>query len=450
MAEFDPWGAWARAGCRTFVFAGRHWNPDTGELRLDYRLDDCPFSEAFRFPLPGLQAPLSPSRRAALEAALDLLYWTAGISYWKAACPGDVEFVGRAPNRAQADGLNRLYCGGLREFAWNNGLDADQFAVFRGADQPGPSAVSVGLTPAYLVPMGGGKDSLVAWARLHRLGLVPATAQVGAAALILSVAERLDGPHWQIERRLDPALSRINARGAWNGHVPITAINAAALIVLALLHGFSHVVFANEASADEATLIDAQGRAVNHQFAKSWDFEQLLDGWVRQWIATDLSVFSLLRRDRELAVCREFAELTRFHDVFSSCNRNFHLDGPRTQRWCGQCPKCHFVFLGLAPFMPPAALEQIFGADLLADEDQLEGFRALLALDGRKPFECVGEAVEARAAIRALAADPRWRERAVVKRLNQDLAGLEVPSLDDLCRPSGPHLIPEALLHAPG
>lgn len=449
MADVDPWRGWTPADSRSFVFAGRHWTPDSGELRLDYRLDGRPLSEYFRFPLPPDGADLTAARQAALEDALDLLHWIAGISYWKAGCPAQVEFAERAPDPAQAQWLNRLYREGLGEFAWHNNLDSDDFSVFHGTPGPDPARGPVGLHDGYLVPMGGGKDSLVAWSRLERLGLAPVSAQVGAAPLILAVVERLDGAHWQIARRLDPALGQLNARGAWNGHVPITAINAAALIVLALLHGIGNIVFANERSADEASLIDARGRPVNHQFAKSWAFEQMLDHWVRRWIAPDLRVFSLLRRERELAVCREFASLERFHEFFSSCNRNFHLDGPRTQRWCGHCPKCHFVFLALAPFMPAAQLQGIFGADLLADEGQLEGFRALLGLDGRKPFECVGEAAEARAAIRALAAQPGWREHVVVRYLSEQLLGFDVPSLDELCRPSGPHLIPAGLLHAP-
>jgi hypothetical protein len=161
-----------------------------------------------------------------------------------------------------------------------------------------------------------------------------------------------------------------------------------------------------------------------------------------------MTVFSLLRRDRELAVCREFAHLRQFHQVFSSCNRNFHLDGPRTGRWCCDCPKCRFVYLGLAPFLPPARLQEIFTADLLDDERQLEGFRQLLALDGQKPFECVGEAAEARSAILALSRRADWSGHVVVRSLAPLLNGLNVPELEDLCQPAGPHLIPDALLHA--
>jgi hypothetical protein len=128
--------------------------------------------------------------------------------------------------------------------------------------------------------------------------------------------------------------------------------------------------------------------------------------------------------------------------VFSSCNRNFHLDGPRTARWCGDCPKCRFVFLGLAPFVTPARLARIFGRDLLDDAAQRDGFAALMALDGPRPFECVGEADEARAALRLVAEAAPWRDHAVVRALAPRLEGLAIPPADALMRASGPHRIP--------
>jgi hypothetical protein len=321
-------------------------------------------------------------------------------------------------------------------------------------------APHLALARRALVPMGGGKDSLVAWSRLWRIGERPDTVQVGSSLLIRRVGEELPGRHLVVERRLDPALAVLNQQGAWNGHVPVTAINAAVLTLLALTLDYDRVVFANERSADEASLVDAAGEAVNHQFSKSFAFERMLGDWIERYITPELEVFSLLRQDRELAVCREFAGLSEFHGLFSSCNRNFHLDGPRTRRWCGRCPKCHFVYLALAPFMLPAELESVFGSDLLADADQRAGFEALLALDGRKPFECVGEADEARAAVRALAEQEAWRNHPVVVALNERLSeyfqGISkdgaspnpVPDLDRLCQPTGPHRIPPEWQHA--
>ncbi len=434
---------WRRETSETFTYQGFEWSPSQGRLDLRYDLDGIELVESFVFPASSLP---DPALRPAQNAGFQFLHWVAGISYWKAGCPQRVIFNGTSPDPWQAEWLNRLFQEGLAEFGFRQDLDVSRFAVFEGRGRQAQPASALGLDERLLVPMGGGKDSLVAWDRLNRRGRVAGTVQVGQSQLIAEVAKRIGSTHWQIRRRVDPQLAALNEQGAFNGHVPITAINAAALIVLALLLGHGGVAFANERSADEPTLTDEDGRAVNHQFSKSLRFERMLDAWIRHYIAADLSVFSMLRRDRELGVCQAFAKLERLHNVFSSCNRNFHLDGPRTQRWCGQCPKCHFVFLALAPFLPPERLSAIFGQDLLNDPSQLDGFEKLLALDGEKPFECVGEANEARAAIQALVDDKNWRDHSVVQALYPQLQGLNVPSLNDLCASAGPHLIPKALL----
>ncbi|MBB6085837.1 endonuclease domain-containing protein [Wenzhouxiangella marina] len=437
---------WTPDRSHHFVFRSRCLDPRTGEVRLDYVLDGLQLSETVV--IPGAPFELPAEHRAAIEGALDLLHWVAGISYWKAGCPNHIRFDGSGPDAWQSRWLDRLYREGLAEFAYRNRLDVDAFPHFPvGPDRPAQTH-AFDLARRTLVPMGGGKDSLVAWARLSRLDEPLASVQIGRSPLILRIGEVLPGEHLVIDRRLDPGLARLNAMGALNGHVPVTAINASILVLTALLLDYHRVAFANERSASEASLIDTKGRAVNHQFSKSLEFERMLDAWVRRFVHPELHVFSVLRRDRELAICREFSALPEFHGLFSSCNRNFHLDGPRVQRWCGACPKCHFVYLCLAPFMSPEALRGIFGKDLLADPDLSPGFEALLALDGVKPFECVGEAEEARAAVRALAAQSRWAAHPVVEHLEARLRGYSVADIDALCEAGGEQNLPGELIDA--
>ena len=140
----------------------------------------------------------------------------------------------------------------------------------------------------------------------------------------------------------------------------MTAVNSAILVFAAVLLGFDQVVFSNERSASYGSIIPGTGE-VNHQWSKGWAFESAFGDYVQRRIAADpgsgpgqaLRYYSLLRPLSELAVARQFAKSDRYDAWFSSCNRNFHLLGERpAARWCGVCPKCHFVFLALAPFMP--------------------------------------------------------------------------------------------------
>ena len=158
-------------------------------------------------------------------------------------------------------------------------------------------------------------------------------------------------------------------------------------------------------------------------WSKGWAFESAFGAHLQSHVAADLQYYSLLRPLSELAVARQFAKTDRYDAHFSSCNRNFHILGERpTSRWCGVCPKCHFVFLALAPFVPKVRLVGIVGRNLLDDPAQTAGFDALLEYQDHKPFECVGEGRESRAAMAALAQRPEWREDALVARFAREIA----------------------------
>jgi UDP-N-acetyl-alpha-D-muramoyl-L-alanyl-L-glutamate epimerase len=369
---------------------------------------------------------LPPERAHAFAQTLRLLHLVAGISYYKAGVPPRIELVDGPLDDATADLLDALYLHGLAEFAYRNGLDLRGRISFPRGGAAAVAASALGLPQRTLVPIGGGKDSLVAVEAIKAIGGDATATWVGNSALIAACAERTGLPLLNIQRELAPGLFELNRLGAWNGHIPVTAINSVILALAAILYGYDSIAFANERSASAATL-EYDGQQVNHQWSKSYAFEQLLGDWLHTHIAADLDYFSLLRPFSELAITRSFARLTPYFDVFSSCNRNFKLLGPKpADRWCGQCPKCHFVFLALAPFLPKPRLLSIFGRNLLDDEAQAAGFDALLEYQDHKPFECVGEGAEARAAMFELSQRPEWQEDALVARFRNEI----LPQLD--------------------
>jgi len=263
---------------------------------------------------------------------------------------------------------------------------------------------------------------------------------------LLSSPDLLSPDLAAILAQIDPLLIELNSRGALNGHVPVTAIVSCVAMLTAALHGFNGVALANERSASSGNR-PHRGTEVNHQFSKGFTAEMLLQKAVSE-LTPDMLVFSVLRMASELAIARSFSRLTKYHPAFTSCNRIFHIDPTlRTASWCCDCDKCRFVFLILAPFLEPEELERIFGAAMLDDMTQFEGFK-LLATVGDKPFECVGEERESAAAIRLLAADPRWQERGVVKGLATDVlpgfGGEE--ELEDILALSDEHSVPPVLL----
>jgi hypothetical protein len=421
-----------------------------GVAELGYAFDGGEeLVETIRFP----QAPAVPAeRRAAFDAALKLLHLIAGVSYYKAGVPPKIELADGPLDDATADLLEALYLHGLAEFAYRNKLDLRDRIKFPrvapGGDLPPLQATTLNLPKRTLVPIGGGKDSLVAVEAIKAIGGEATAVWVGNSGLISACAERTGLPTLNIQRELAPGLFELNRQGAWNGHIPVTAVNSAILAVAAILYGYDSITFANERSASAATL-EYEGQQVNHQWSKGFVFEQLLGNWLHSHVAGDLDYCSLLRPYSELAITRAFAKLTPYFDVFSSCNRNFKLLGPKpVDRWCGQCPKCHFVFLALAPFLPKPRLLSIFGRNLLDDEDQAGGFDSLLEYQDHKPFECVGEGAEARAAMYALSQRPEWQEDALIARFRSEiLPQLDTSqlALEPWLEPSPEHRVPERL-----
>ncbi|MBB5209760.1 endonuclease domain-containing protein [Chiayiivirga flava] len=315
-------------------------------------------------------------------------------------------------------------------------------------DAQNNAAPHLALRSHALTAIGGGKDSLVSIETLRSLGIDQTVAWIGSAPLIRACAERTGLPQLNITRQLSPLLFEYNKQGAYNGHIPVTAVNSAILVLAALLHDADQVVFSNERSASYGSLIPGTGE-VNHQWSKGWDFERDFARYVHAHIAADLQYYSLLRPLSELAVARQFAKLDRYDAHFSSCNRNFHLLGERpAQRWCGVCPKCHFVFLALAPFVPKPRLTAIFGRNLLDDAALAPAFDALIEYRDHKPFECVGEGRESRAALAALSQRTAWQEDAIVARFAREI----LPQLDPadlelapLLAAQGEHGVPPAL-----
>ncbi len=431
----------------SFRFTGRRYDEASATATLAYALDDSLAFEE-RIELPAGAPPLDADRRAALHGVLDLLHLVAGVSYYKTAAPRRLVVETGPLSERRARLLTDVYVQGLGEYAFRNAIDVAARASFPAADEhPTASAPTLPRSGRSLVPVGGGKDSVVALETLRDAGADVTLFSVGDAAPIAATAAVSGLPRLVARRTLAPELLEANAAGALNGHVPVTAIVALIALATAILHGHDEVVFANERSASQGNLV-WEGLDVNHQWSKGLGFERALRDVVAHEIAAGLDCFSLLRPASELGIARAFARMPAYHPVFTSCNRAFRLDARRRAAgWCCDCPKCRFVFLALAPWLAPAELVAIFGEDLLADERQTADFLALCALDAHKPFECVGEEEESIAAFRLLAADARWAGHAVVRAVAQRLpAGHGEPA--QVLALGDDHEIPERLLPA--
>lgn len=423
---FDP------SSITVFRFTAVRYDTATAVAQFDYELagvgEPYRFTETVSF-TAGYAAPdLDADASLRLERVLVLLGATLGLSYYKLAAPPVYELAVPGVRGEVLDYLNELVTWGLAEFAYRNELPGLLTPRFVGTEPVPEELAPLTVTGTPLVPIGGGKDSAVTVESLREAGLDPVQFSVNPNAIHGQVAEASGLPLVTARRRLDARLFDLNAQGALNGHVPVTAMNTLIAVAQAIRLGLGPVVMSNEASASDPTLHwdTPQGRVpVNHQWSKSLDGERVLNRALAGQAGLQNAAFSLLRPFSELRIARGYARTSAYDDVIVSCNRAFRLQGAEPS-WCGDCDKCRFVFLILAPWMEPERLVRIVGRDLFADESQLPGFRALLGLADHKPFECVGEEAEASIAVSLLARDPRWAEAPIIRALVAEAPALAV------------------------
>jgi hypothetical protein len=415
-----------------FRYVGLEVSDDA--LTGHYELDGRDFEESVTF------EDVGPLTRPAVRAVAELWYLVAGLSYYKTGAARHVD-VASTPLGDKGRALLRAALhDGLGEFAYRNELSLED-TVISGGDE---AATFEPLIDDHrvLTPFGGGIDSLVT---VHELN--PALEQ---ALFIVSPAsgrfEPLEAtaavtglPIVRARRTIDRQLLEKN--DFLNGHVPVTTMVTLLAVVAALASERGGVVMSNEHSSSAANL-RWHGRDVNHQWSKSWVAEQLISDAVAQRIGDDFTVASFLRDRSELWVARAFASLDQYHHVFRSCNRAFmQASERRAATWCGECDKCLFINLALAPFMTRASLRDIFQCEPLAEPALKDQLAALVGVGlDHKPFECVGDPDESAVALRATSESDEWADVAHV----QELALLATPDLEfpEMFEPQGPSHVP--------
>lgn len=346
------------------------------------------FNHRISYTLTSKTKKLELSKIKELDALIFTIGLVEGINYYKTVCPREFFVNCGRLTKAQKLWWQKLYYHGLGEFIYLNGLSdevSENNFVHFADDEQMPNdfeAIELPVT-GNLIPIGGGKDSVVtlellAYMKEDNLPFVMSPPQ--AAYDCIKVAGYND--YLLAKRHFDKELFRLNEEGYLNGHVPFSAILGFIALFGAALTGKKYIPLSNERSANESTVI---GETYNHQYSKSYEFEKDFNDYVNEFLLEDIKYFSLLRPLYEVEIAQRFANYKAYHSVFRSCNR-----GKKDNSWCGICSKCLFVTIILAPFMSEEALFEIFGRDLLNDQQLEPILIELLGMTDKKPFECVG------------------------------------------------------------
>lgn len=381
---------------KKFIFESYEFNAGNKELKLIYNMDSkLVMSETYKF-----EFDFADYDPAVLDRALQLLFFMAGVSYYKTFIPPVIEVRQGKIDPELAAFLSKTYQKGLGEFWYVNSLNPRTPVTFPSNTSTLGQIVPTLHPEGVLMGIGGGKDSLVTAELLRNHVDNLATWSMNHRPQLTPLVERVGLPHYWVERKWDPYLIEHKSKGSLNGHVPISAIIACVGTVVCILTGRSDSAVSNESSASEPTLM-YQEVAINHQYSKSLEFEQDFQTVLQHSFGDSYRYYSFLRPLSELRIAELFAAkgFEKYKDVFSSCNRAFTHSSDE-MFWCGICPKCAFVFLALTPFVPRDKLEALFGGKNLLLDPQLEPtYKQLLGIEGDKPLECVGAIKESRTAM---------------------------------------------------
>jgi len=318
------------------------------------------------------------------------------VSYWKSAC--SPEFIVKAGklNEQQVSWWHDLFIHGLGEFFYQNNINFTNpnfLSIRSEADAPTYKKVQPKDMSGDLIMVGGGKDSAVTLEILKKMGKRRNVFILNPTRPALEITSNAGYKEpLIIERTIDRKLLDLNSKGYLNGHTPFSAYLAFLGIFVGELHDYENIVASNEQSAGEGNVVFHE-LEINHQYSKSIRFERLFREYYTKFLTSDIQYFSFLRPLYELQISRLFVKQDGQLDAFCSCNVN------RGESWCGECPKCAFVYLSLFPFLDSTRLKEVFGKDFFDNPQIQKHIVDLVGLGEHKPFDCVGTVEESRMAV---------------------------------------------------
>ena len=363
-----------------------------------------------------------------LPGQIDKYIFNVGLSilpsYWKLFCSPTINIqAGTFPATPKLGGSSegwwqKLFIKGMGEYFYKNQIifTEENFLSIKNKHEEFLQTGAQGVPPEgkvaehpqlqnsstnsnkTLVPVGGGKDSIVTLELLKSHYDVTAFV-INPVPLISEVIKKAGVPSITVENIFDPELFELNRTGYLNGHVPVSAFYAFTAVLTAYLHNISYVAFSNERSSGEGNT-NYLGQEINHQYSKTLEFETDLNIYLRN--ITNIKYFSFLRPIYELQITKIFSQYPQYFDIFSSCNQNFKQNRPATPKpagagegwWCQNCPKCVSTALMLACFLGEPKVAQIMGTF----PNNPEILNQLTGVSPVKPFECVLTRAEAIAA----------------------------------------------------
>lgn len=317
------------------------------------------------------------------------------ISYFKATCSKNFYIKCGKLDEYQEKWFRKLFFLGLGEFRYKNNIKTleEDFVKFYSLGESIEFELEENKLDGILIPIGGGKDSCVTLELLKDKFLNIDLFRVGVNDVSIECVKAAGFSRdkiVEVSRKIDKKLFDLNNQGFLNGHTPFSAMIAFLSYAVSFMLGKKYITLSNENSANESNV---EGENINHQYSKTFEFENDFREYAKKYLKENIEYFSFLRPISELQIAMIFSRFPKYHKVFKSCN----VGSKQTPWvWCGNCPKCLFVYIILSAFLNEKELISIFGKNLYENKELLNTFIELAGFGEIKPFECVGTYSEVR------------------------------------------------------
>ena len=371
-----------------FEYIGYHFQIEKNDLVLTYEYN---ISKQFNFQHKVAISIHEDAKHRIQNPEFENMVFHLGLaemfSYWKATCSPIIDIKAGFLDEEQTIWWKDLLVNGMGQYFYENKIDftTTGFINITSSGKRFNGNLIHVEGEKTLVPIGGGKDSVVTLQTLLNRNMADAVLIINPTTSYSAKIAEKSGVVKTIMalRKIDPKLLKLNSLGFLNGHIPYSNILFFISLVAAYLNGYKNIPFSNEKSSDEEN-IKYLNKSINHQYSKTFEFENKFRDYNQKFIS-NIDLFSFLRPIYDLQVAKIFSKQEKYFGTFRSCNV-----GQQVGVWCCSCPKCLSTFILLFPFLGPKKILEVFPHSLYEDERLTLLLDALILENRVKPFECVG------------------------------------------------------------
>jgi len=208
-----------------FTYQSYYFKQDESLVTVNYHFhidNKIHFHPKFSFSSKNIEHKLNSIEFSIILFQIGLL---EAISYWKTTCCRKFFVKPYQLTKFQSSWLEKLFYLGLGEFRYINNIEVskEEFVAITSSQNQSPE-IKFRTKANNLIPLGGGKDSLVTLNLKKDFPNKIFLLNPRKASLDICKSYKLEDDTFIINRYLDKTMLELNAKGYLNGHTPFSAL----------------------------------------------------------------------------------------------------------------------------------------------------------------------------------------------------------------------------------